>query len=210
VNDDAENVSSQGTDDAAQASQASQDTAAQSATDTTGSLLGGASEADGSGTDAAATSASGYEKFAVPEGFDYDDAQVNEFTTLARAAGLSQEQAQKFVDLFTRHWLGWEEQLYQQQEKWRNETMSDAEFGGQKFAESLRDARRFIDAFGGERLRAALETAGVGNHPELFKAFARAGRALGEDRLVSGAAAPGARAGTFAELANSMYPDMRG
>lgn len=150
-----------------------------------------------------------YEKFTVPEGFDYDDGKVSEFATLARELNLSQEQAQKLVDLHVRHWLGFEEQTRAQSEEWRKQTMNDPEFGGQKFVQSLQDAHRFVNAFGGEKLRIALDTTGAGNHPEIFKAFALAGRLLGEDRLVKGAGAAPAGGRTFADLANTLYPDMK-
>ena len=150
-----------------------------------------------------------YTKFSIPEGFDYDDGKVSEFTTLARELNLSQEQAQKLVDLHVRHWLGYEEGLKAQKEAWGKEAMEDPEFGGQKFVQSLRDAHRFINVFGGEKLKLALEATGVGNHPEIFKAFARAGRILGEDQLVKGAGAAPTGGGTFADLANTLYPDMK-
>ena len=150
-----------------------------------------------------------YEKFTIPEGFDYDDGKVSEFTALARELNLSQEQAQKLVDLHVRHWLGFEEQTKAQAEEWRKQTMNDPEFGGQKFMQSLQDAHRFVSAFGGEKLKIALDATGAGNHPEIFKAFALAGRLLGEDRLVKGTGAAPAGGGTFADLANTLYPDMK-
>lgn len=150
-----------------------------------------------------------YEKFTVPEGFDYDDGKVSEFATLARELNLSQEQAQKLVDLHVRHWLGFEEQMKAQSEEWRKQTMNDPEFGGQKFMQSLQDAHRFVNAFGGEKLRIALDATGAGNHPEIFKAFALAGRLLGEDQLVKGTGTALTGGGTFADLANTLYPDMK-
>ena len=150
-----------------------------------------------------------YTKFSVPEGFDYDDGKVSEFAALARELNLNQEQAQKLVDLHIRHWLGFEEQTKVQAEDWRKQAMNDPEFGGQKFVQSLQDAQRFVNAFGGEKLRIALDMTGAGNHPEIFKAFALAGRLLGEDRLVKGTGAAPAGGGTFADLANTLYPDMK-
>ena len=187
-----------------------------------GSLLGGqppaepqggqstqAPESQGAEPAKTLDAATQYEKFTIPEGFDYDDGKVSEFTTLARELNLSQEQAQKLVDLHVRHWLGFEEQTRAQSEEWRKQTMNDPEFGGQKFMQSLQDAHRFVNAFGGEKLRIALDATGAGNHPEIFKAFALAGRLLGEDRLVKGAGAAPAGGGTFADLANTLYPDMK-
>lgn len=187
-----------------------------------GSLLGGDAPAEpqggqstqppeSQGAEPAKTldAATQYEKFTIPEGFEYDDGKVSEFATLARELNLTQEQAQKLVDLHVRHWLGFEEQAKAQAEDWRKQAMNDPEFGGQKFVQSLRDAQRFISAFGGEKLRIALDTTGAGNHPEIFKAFALAGRLLGEDRLVKGAGAAPAGGGTFADLASTLYPDMK-
>lgn len=150
-----------------------------------------------------------YERFTLPEGFEYDDGKVSEFTALARELNLTQEQAQKLVDLHVRHWLGFEEQTRAQGEAWSKQAMEDPEFGGQKFTQSLRDANRFVSVFGGEGLRRALDATGAGNHPEIFKAFARAGRLLGEDQLATGTSAAGARGGTFADLANTLYPEMK-
>lgn len=187
-----------------------------------GSLLGGqppaepqggqstqAPESQGAEPAKTLDAATQYEKFTIPEGFDYDDGKVSEFTTLARELNLNQAQAQKLVDLHVRHWLGYEEGLKAQKEAWGKEAMEDPEFGGQKFMHSLRDAHRFINVFGGEKLKAALDATGAGNHPEIFKAFARAGRILGEDQLVTGAGTAAARGGTFADLANTLYPNMR-
>ena len=187
-----------------------------------GSLLGGQPPAEpqggqstpppeSQGAESAKTldAATQYEKFTIPEGFDYDDGKVSEFAILARELNLSQEQAQKLVDLHVRHWLGFEEQTKAQAEEWRKQTMNDPEFGGQKFMQSLQDAHRFVNAFGGEKLRIALDATGAGNHPELFKAFALAGRLLSEDRLVKGAGAAPTGSGTFADLANTLYPNMK-
>lgn len=187
-----------------------------------GSLLGGQPPAGTEGGQSAQTpgqqgsepaknldAATQYEKFTIPEGFDYDDGKVSEFTALARELNLTQAQAQKLVDLHVRHWLGYEEGLKAQKEAWGKEAMDDPEFGGQKFMQSLRDAQRFVSIFGGDKLKIALDATGAGNHPEIFKAFARAGRILGEDRLVTGAGTAAARGGTFADLANTLYPDMK-
>ena len=150
-----------------------------------------------------------YEKFTLPEGFEYDEGKVGEFTTLAREMNLTQDQAQRLIDLHVKHWLGFEDQVRLQGEEWRKQAMNDPDFGGQRFTQSLADAMRFMDVFGGDKLRDALNETGAGNHPEIFKAFARAGRILAEDQLVKGRWSDGKRGETFADLANSMYPDMK-
>lgn len=166
-------------------------------------------QGDGDFTEASAPGeAVNYEQFSVPEGFEYDDGKVEQFADLARELNLTQQQAQKLVDMHARQWMDHEQQLREVQEEWANKTRSHPEFGGQRFESSLADAMKFVDAFGGSELKAVLNETGVGNHPVLFAAFARAGRLLGEDRLVSGAVRPPSGSGTFADLANTMYPEM--
>ena len=110
-----------------------------------GSLLGGQPPAEPQGRQSAQApepqgsepaknldAATQYEKFTVPEGFDYDDGKVSEFTTLARELNLSQEQAQKLVDLHVRHWLGFEEQTRAQAEEWRKQNTNNPECGGEE------------------------------------------------------------------------------
>ena len=178
------------------------------------SLLGGA---EPQGTETQSGSLLGGQPPAEPQGGQSTQAPEPQGTEPAKNLDAATqyekftipEEAQKLVDLHVRHWLGFEEQAKAQAEDWRKQAMNDPEFGGQKFVQSLRDAQRFISAFGGEKLRIALDTTGAGNHPEIFKAFALAGRLLGEDRLVKGAGAAPAGGGTFADLANTLYPDMK-
>jgi hypothetical protein len=49
-------------------------------------------------------------------------------------------------------------------------------------------ARRAIQSFGGDELVAAMDEAGISNHPAIVKAFLKIGKAMGEDTLVPGSA----------------------
>ena len=150
---------------------------------------------------------------AIPDGFRYDQERASEFAGIARELKLSQAQAQKLVDLHAKGVFGasdFEEKVMAQREQWKNETMNHPEFGGARFTENLGHAKRFVEMFGGDELRQALDYSGVGNHPALFAAFAKAGRILAEDRLVSGGVGGMPRGtGTFADMAQTLYPEMR-
>ena len=41
-----------------------------------------------------------YEKFSLPEGFEYDEGKAKEFGALARELGLPQDKAQRLVDMY--------------------------------------------------------------------------------------------------------------
>lgn len=68
---------------------------------------------------------------------------------------------------------------------------SDAEAGlrrewGRDYEANLEHAGRAVAAFGGRELGDVLEQYGLSNHPAVIRAFARAGRTLGEDDMISG------------------------
>jgi hypothetical protein len=68
---------------------------------------------------------------------------------------------------------------------------SDAEAGlrrewGRDFEANLEHAVRAVVAFGGRELGDVLEQYGLSNHPAVVRAFARAGRTMGEDDMISG------------------------
>ena len=54
---------------------------------------------------------------------------------------------------------------------------------GPAFDERVALAQKAVHEFGGEGLKAALAESGLGNHPELVKAFAKAGMLISEGNL---------------------------
>ena len=126
-----------------------------------------------------------YSDFTLPEGVNLDAAAVAEAIPLLKEMGATQEQAQKLVDLQVQTMTGlmdaqskaWTDQLGE----WKNARETDAEFGKGKYDESIAIARKGMREFGEPALFAALEETGMGNHPELIRAFYRVGKAIGED-----------------------------
>jgi hypothetical protein len=131
-----------------------------------------------------------YEDFTVPEGIEQDPVAMEQFGEVAKDLNLSQDQAQKLVDLYTKTttdysndaWKTWETV----QDDWKGQARNDKEIGGTEFDASIGHAKAFIQQFGGSGLKEALDITGAGNNPEIIRAFARAGKALADDSFHTG------------------------
>lgn len=161
---------------------------------------------EGEGGDKGATPES-YD-FALPEGFELNAEIADEFKAFAKDLKLSQESAQKNVDFGVKLINKFEEQkaaaFEAQRETWRNEIKSDKDFGGAALPENLGYVAKVFDQFAPD-LRELFATTGFGDHPQVFKAFVRIGKAISEDRLVGGAhQSPGDSAPE-----NVLYPSMK-
>ncbi len=135
-----------------------------------------------------------YEEFKVPEGTEVDAGVLEEFQTLAKEFDLSQEKAQKLIDLqasfIEKVHAGIEERNLKVWEKMRGDWLVDAKkdkgIGGQEFAANVDLAKRALSQFGTPELVELFETFGFGNHPEIIRFTSRVGAALGEDTIKSG------------------------
>lgn len=149
-------------------------------------------------------------EFKAPEGFEgeLDQAALEQFEPIAKELGLTQEQADKLVsmhaDSIQRASTEAREQWAQQQQTWREDLQNDPEFGGQKFQENVTAATKAVERFGSPGLKEALESTGMGNHPELVRTFAAIGKAISEDKLVMGNQSQGQRS-----IEERMYPNMK-
>lgn len=127
--------------------------------------------------------------FKAGEGVELDGTAIQEFEPLARELNLTNEQAQKFVDMYPKILAGQEqrqaEAWQQQTEQWAADVKADKEIGGDKLPANLSAAQRAIDQFGTPELKEYLNGTGLGNNPELVKAFVKIGKAMSEDNMVS-------------------------
>jgi hypothetical protein len=92
-------------------------------------------------------------------------------------------------------------------QKWAAEIKADKEYGGAAFEENLALAKKAISKFGSPGLVELFKTTGIGNHPELIKAFVRAGKAISEDSL-SGTTSQGPAGNNQQAKLAAMYPTM--
>jgi hypothetical protein len=152
---------------------------------------------------AAAVAAIEYQPFVVPEGITTDEEMLGEFQAAAKGLKLSQEDAQKFADLGVKMQLKQADSYRKTQEDWIEATKTDAEFGGEKLSENLGIALKARDAFGGPALIKVLNDTGLGNHPEIIRAFYRVGKAISEDNRVI----TGNPSGNPADPAKRMFPN---
>lgn len=151
----------------------------------------------------------------VPEKYELtipEDIQVNKdlltkFTDFAKSKGWSKDDAQAVADMqvelarqqATDTAKAWEGTL----KEWREAATADKEYGGANFNESIAAAKGFLDAFGTPELKEALDQTGMGNHPELIRAFVKAGKALKEDSFKVGSSVSSAPK----TLADVLYPN---
>lgn len=148
-----------------------------------------------------------YSDFVLPEGMEVDAELLNDFKPLAKELGLTQEKAQKLVDLQSKYLQkmgdvqtkAWETTV----DGWRQATEQDKEFGGAALKENVGKARVALDKFGTKELRDALDVTGVGNHPEFVRFMVRVGKAISEDTMRSGTTTSGPR-----DPAKTLFPNM--
>lgn len=112
-------------------------------------------------------------EFTAGEGQELDKEAVAAFEPIARELGLSNEQAQKIVDVYGSTIMP--QILKQQNEAWQQQTIewaetikADKELGS---VESIGNAQKAVDQFGTPELKQYLNDSGLGNHPELFRIF---------------------------------------
>jgi hypothetical protein len=135
-----------------------------------------------------------YADFNVPEGVQLNTQLLGEFKDIAKGLGLKQEQAQALADLGVKQAQAIvgkiEADRVAEVSAWTEASKADKEFGGDKFDENLGIAKKALDAFATPALKAVLVKTGLGNHPELIRAFFKAGKLISEDRLVPGGTKP--------------------
>lgn len=139
----------------------------------------------------------------MPEGVELDQAAAAEFTAIAKELKLDQAAAQKLADVGAKMAQRQVEAHAKLVESWAEQVKTDNEIGGDKLAENLGVARKALEAFGTPGLRDVLNATGLGNHPEVIRAFYKVGKAISEDRFVGGAP----KGGTD-DPAKKLFPNM--
>jgi len=147
--------------------------------------------------------------FTAPQDVTVDDAVLGAFSDVAKELALPQDAAQTLLDKMAPVMASrQQEQVQAARKQWEADARADAEFGGDKLTENLAVAKRAMDAFATPELKTLLNESGLGNHPEIIRAFYRAGRAISEDGFVAGSRQPASRQNTAQRLygASNMNP----
>lgn len=156
---------------------------------------------EGSDADAAAGAPETYE-LTPPEGFEALDPELmGEAEPVLRDLDLSNEQAQKLVPLVGKAILAdrartnaiEQQKVADLRKGWSDAFEADPEIGGANRKATEQAAARFFDHYGlkpGEGLRQLLDDSGIGNHPDMIRVIARAGRDLAEGSFERGDVLP--------------------
>ena len=148
-------------------------------------------QADGAKTEEKAGAPEKYE-FKAPEGREFSPEVIGAFSEVAKELNLSEADAQKVIDKIAPAFAARQtEVLEAARVQWETDAKADKEFGGDKLTENMAVAKKALDKFGTPELRELLNTSGLGNHPEIIRAFYRAGKAISEDKFVGGNPSPG-------------------
>lgn len=128
-----------------------------------------------------------YADFVAPEGTAIDAGLIGEFSEVAKELNLPQASAQKVIDKMVPVMAKRQaQQLAEASSQWAEQSKTDKEFGGASLDENLGMAKKALDTFASPDLRKLLNESGLGNHPEIIRTFYKVGKAISEDKFVTG------------------------
>lgn len=154
------------------------------------------------------------------EGFEVTPEIMEVVSPLFKKYNISQDGAQELanahMDIMKQQSAAAEKFRTEMIQGWVQEIKSDPEFGGAKFNENMAMARRGLRAVspqgeGKSALEDLLKASGMGNHPEIIKAFARVGRMVKEDSILDKGTVASAKNGktiadAFAKSLSALEP----
>lgn len=135
------------------------------------------------------------EDYKLPDGVKPDIDGIKALNEFAKAKGLTKAETQELVDLQVARGIEatkqsdaeWNTMI----QGWEDACKNDKEFGGDNYEANKGLVTRVAKALDSE-LPAELERLGLNKNTVLFRAFARLGTKLGDDKLVFGNAKPSA------------------
>lgn len=142
-----------------------------------------------------------YADFKLPEGMPVDADFLDTTKAVFKEAGLSQEKAQKLVDLVVERDKRVEKAQFDQADAWAKEFMKSP--SAKEDLAYAAKAREFCTP----GVREMLKDPRIGNNPEILATFAKIGRMLSEDSMVEAGARGGASEKSAAEV---IFGDMPG
>lgn len=148
----------------------------------------------------------------VPEGMTLDAEALAVAEPIFRKLNLSNEAAQELVTAYPTIAQGITDrankavidEIVAQRAQWAKDALADAEIGGtpEAFDGSKKLAAAGLDRLGftkGHPFRTLLDETGLGNHPEMIRAWVRVGKAVSEDTEFHRTTAAGPQPKTIAQ-----------
>jgi hypothetical protein len=130
----------------------------------------------------------------LPEGFEADKAALEGFKATASELGLDTAKAQKLFDQYVAiekaRTEAAEKAFVAQDAKWKAELEADPDLGGEKLKATVTNVHSALKWLG-PGVGKLIAQSGLGNHPELVRAFVKLGRGVADDSI-KGTSAPGA------------------
>lgn len=119
-----------------------------------------------------------------------EEAQLEEIANFAKEQGFSNELANKIAqreNALLSNFMDAQEKSHEKMvNDWAAEIEADKDFGREAFKDNVNNAHKVINRFASEEFKEILNSSGYGNHPELFKTFAKIGKAMANDETVFG------------------------
>ncbi|MFA5965289.1 MAG: hypothetical protein WC804_14835 [Sphingomonas sp.] len=149
-----------------------------------------------------------------PEGLTLDAEAIAAATPVFRELGLSNAAANKLMPAAAQFARRVQDQANRQllshvqaeRKAWLDAARADPEIGGAKWGDTIATAASALDRLGfgkGSAFRNLLDESGLGNHPDMIRAFVKVGRAVAEDNdFVLGGGIPRNRR----DRAETLYP----
>ncbi len=169
-------------------------------------------EADGTpDADPATGAPESYADFTMPEGIKIDLAAMEKFTPMAKELNLTQDQAQKLVDIqatmMAEAGQAMQDDLDSKIDTWVDGAENDREIGGNEevFDAKVATANKAVVQFGTTGLLELFDATGIGNHPEVIRVFYRIGKLLENDKVMLGSASGPSTPKSAAEI---LFPSM--
>lgn len=155
-----------------------------------------------------------YAAFTLPEGATANESVITEASGIFKELGLSQAQAQRLVDFYSKDSLKAADagvKLWQDtQQTWRDEVKNSPDIGGAKLGPVMATINKAINTIGDAKLidgfREAMNITGAGNNPAFIRAFYAMAQKLTEGGPVSGS--PTAAKPQLTGAA-AMYPNLK-
>jgi hypothetical protein len=151
-----------------------------------------------------------WDEMVLPEDFDRTDPSYTGFQQLADAAQINKEQAAKFVEMGTKLRNDTIAQETARVEtikgEWLTASKNDKEYGGDKFDENMSVVKLAYDEMATPELKQLMDKTGMGNHPDMIRAFYRMGMMMTQDSHVN---ANSGSKGDDLPIEQRLYPNMK-
>lgn len=121
----------------------------------------------------------------LPEGVELDQQLADAAFPVFKELGITQGAAQKLAEMFTTYRQADAQAVTDawknQQKTWVDSARADPEYATDGWDSAVKIADRALKKYGTPELAKALRETGMGNHPELIRAFYRMGKDVSDD-----------------------------